>query len=50
MSESPERTKAEFQRLGLRVTMTPLMNAVIAQPFCRANVVNSLPVLQDHAS
>jgi DNA invertase Pin-like site-specific DNA recombinase len=45
LSESPERTKAEFRRLGLRVTMTPVVDAAIARPFYRADVVNSLPCL-----
>jgi DNA invertase Pin-like site-specific DNA recombinase len=44
LSETPERTKAEFQRLGLRVTMAPIREAE-ARPFYRATVVNSLPCL-----
>lgn len=44
LSESPERTKAEFQRLGLKVTMTPTIGEH-ARPFYRADVVNSLPCL-----
>ena len=41
---SPERTKAEFQRLGLRVTMMPTRHES-ARPFYQAEVVNSLPWL-----
>jgi hypothetical protein len=44
LSETPERTKAEFQRLGVRVTMTPTV-AENARLFYRADVVNSLPCL-----
>lgn len=44
LSESPERTKAEFQRLGLTVTMAPVMTET-GRPFYRADVVNSLPYL-----
>jgi hypothetical protein len=44
LSETPERTKAEFQRLGMRVTMTPTIGEN-TRPFYRANVVNSLPCL-----
>ena len=45
LSESPERPKADFQRLALRVTMTPMIDAAIARPLYRADVVNSLPCL-----
>jgi hypothetical protein len=44
LSETPERTKAEFQRLGMRVTTTPTV-AENARLFYRADVVNSLPCL-----
>jgi len=44
LSETPERTKAEFQRLGMRVTMTPTLGDN-ARPFYQADVVNSLPCL-----
>jgi DNA invertase Pin-like site-specific DNA recombinase len=42
--DSPERTKTEFQRLGLAVTMTPTLGQN-SRPFYRADVVNSLPCL-----
>lgn len=44
LSDTPERTKAEFQRLGVRVTMTSTLGDK-ARPFYRADVVNSLPCL-----
>jgi hypothetical protein len=42
----PERTKTEFQRLGLRVTMTPKI-AETARQYYQADVVNSLPCLSE---
>jgi len=44
LSETPERTKLEFQRLGLRVTMVPIHDEG-ARPFYRADVAASLPML-----
>jgi hypothetical protein len=44
LSETPERTKTEFQRLGLRVTMTPCKTEE-HRFYYRADVVNSLPCL-----
>ena len=44
LSGSPERTKAEFQRLGLRVTMA-VKRGTDGRPFYQADVVNSLPCL-----
>jgi DNA invertase Pin-like site-specific DNA recombinase len=44
LSASPERTKAEFQRSALRVTMTPQVNEN-ARSYYQADVVNSLPCL-----
>jgi DNA invertase Pin-like site-specific DNA recombinase len=41
---APERTKAEFQQLGLAVTMQPNTGAD-ARPFYRAEVVNAIPAL-----
>ena len=41
---SPERTKAEFQRLGMRVTMTPTVNEN-SRLYYQADVVNALPCL-----
>ena len=46
LSDTPERTKAEFQRLNLRVTMTPLTNED-GRFFYRGDVVNSLPCLSN---
>jgi DNA invertase Pin-like site-specific DNA recombinase len=45
LSDTPERTKAEFQRLSMRVTMTPVCEFEDRQPHYRADVVNSLPCL-----
>jgi DNA invertase Pin-like site-specific DNA recombinase len=42
---TPERTKTEFQRLGLRVTMTPQKGAHGPQQWYRADVESSLPQL-----
>jgi hypothetical protein len=44
LSDPPERTKAEFQRLGMRVTMTCVVGRN-ARPYYQADVVNSLPCL-----
>ncbi|HMD37503.1 MAG TPA: hypothetical protein VKH42_21155, partial [Vicinamibacterales bacterium] len=44
LSERPERTKQEFRRLALRVTMTPQQTSD-ARRYYRADVVNSLPCL-----
>jgi hypothetical protein len=44
LSGTPERTKTEFQRLGLHITMTPTMGDH-GRPFYRTTVVNSLPGL-----
>jgi site-specific DNA recombinase len=44
LASSPERTKTEFQRLGVRVTMTPARGEN-GRAFYRAAVVNSLPCL-----
>lgn len=44
LTGTPERTKAEFQRLGTRVTMTPMMRGN-ARRYYRADVVNSLACL-----
>jgi site-specific DNA recombinase len=44
LADTPERTKVEFQRLGMRVTMTSTI-ADDGRPFYRADVVNSLPCL-----
>jgi DNA invertase Pin-like site-specific DNA recombinase len=44
LSETPERTKAEFHRLGLRVTMTPTIGEN-SRRYYQADVVNSLPWL-----
>jgi hypothetical protein len=44
LSDTPERTKAEFQRLNLRVTMKPV-TPENGQPYYQADVVNSLPCL-----
>jgi hypothetical protein len=44
LSESPERMKAEFQRLGLRVTMHPKQTED-GRNYYQADVVNSLPCL-----
>jgi DNA invertase Pin-like site-specific DNA recombinase len=44
LSVTPERTKTEFQRLGLHVTMTRMV-AENARPYYQADVVNSLPCL-----
>jgi len=44
MNETPERTKAEFQRLAMRVTMTPT-GGERGRQYYRADVVNSLPCL-----
>jgi hypothetical protein len=44
LSETPERTKAEFQSLNLRVTMTPKLGEN-ARPYYQADVVNPLPYL-----
>lgn len=44
LSDTPERTKAEFQRLDLKVTMTPALGGD-QRPFYQAEVVNSLPWL-----
>jgi len=44
LAEAPERTKAEFRRLGMRVTMTRLIGEN-ARPHYAAEVVNSLPCL-----
>jgi site-specific DNA recombinase len=44
LTGTPERAKTEFQRLGMRVTMTPIV-AENARPHYRADVVNSLPCL-----
>jgi hypothetical protein len=41
LTESPERTKNEFQRMGLRVTMMPMVGEN-ARPYYQADVVNSL--------
>jgi DNA invertase Pin-like site-specific DNA recombinase len=45
LSDTPERTKTEFQRLGLRVTMTPQKGAHGPRRWYRADVENSLPQL-----
>lgn len=45
LSESPERTKSEFQRLGLRVSMAVMQNEAPARPYYRATVAAALPVL-----
>jgi DNA invertase Pin-like site-specific DNA recombinase len=45
LSDTPERTKAEFQRLGLRVTMTPQKGANGPRRWYRADVESSLPQL-----
>lgn len=44
LTETPGRAKTEFQRLGMRVTMTPVV-AENARPHYQADVVNSLPWL-----
>jgi DNA invertase Pin-like site-specific DNA recombinase len=44
LCDTPERTKAEFQRLGLQVTMRP-MRTDQGRNFYQADVVNSLPCL-----
>jgi site-specific DNA recombinase len=44
LSDTPERTKAEFQRLGLRVTMQPTQSEPSRLHY-RADVVSSLPWL-----
>jgi DNA invertase Pin-like site-specific DNA recombinase len=44
LTDSPERTKAELQGLGLRVTMTPRLRED-GRAFYQADVVNSLPCL-----
>jgi hypothetical protein len=46
LSDTPERTKVEFQRLGLRITMTPYRTAE-GRGFYGADVVNSLPGSQE---
>jgi DNA invertase Pin-like site-specific DNA recombinase len=44
LGEAPERTKAEFQRMGLRVAMQPIYDEQ-PKPFYRATVTASLPNL-----
>jgi hypothetical protein len=46
LTENPERTKAEFQRLGMRVTMMPTLSEN-GRSYYRADVVNSLPASQE---
>jgi hypothetical protein len=41
LTENPERTKAEFQRLGMRVTMTSTMGENTRR-YYQGEVVNSL--------
>jgi site-specific DNA recombinase len=48
LRDTPERTKAEFQRLGLHVTMHP-MQTDERRNFYRADVVSSLPCLTGSA-
>ena len=43
LSGAPERTKAEFRRLGLRVRMEPVYDAL--RPFYRAHAEAALPCL-----
>jgi hypothetical protein len=45
LSATPERTKTAFQRLRLRVTMTPQQGADGLRRWYRADVVSSLPQL-----
>jgi hypothetical protein len=44
LSQTPELTKGEFQRLGVRVTMVP-QTSDAGRKFYRADVVNALPCL-----
>ena len=44
LSETPERAKAEFHQLGLRVTMQP-RSTKDGHDYYQADVVNSLPCL-----
>lgn len=44
LSEIPERAKVEFQRLNMRVTMTPTLGEN-TRSYYQADVVNSLPCL-----
>ena len=43
LSEAPARTKSEFRRLGLRVTMEPVYDA--SRAFYRAHAIAALPIL-----
>ena len=43
LSDTPERTKTEFRRLALRVTMEPVYEG--ARPFYRAHAAATLPCL-----
>lgn len=46
LSDTPERTKAEFQRAGLRITMTP-RKGDDGRRYYQADVVKSMPWLAD---